>query len=301
LDGWTIEMSKDDPKRFIYLAVPYNSWFAELRDAVNIASKHAGFALMRADHQFAPSQDVTRELRSAIERASLVIGDLTTANPNVMWELGYAQALGKQVLLVTQDPGTIPFDLKSARAITYQPGSSNSSFLARLSDAIAAVLLPKAAGESTTGIEHRKQVFFSYSHADAEYLDRVLVHLRPVERSGAIDLWSDTKIKAGDRWKEEIRKAVARARVAVLLVSADFLASEFIATDELPPLLAAAEEKGARVIPVVLKPCRFLRDDRLCRFQALNDPKKPVIRMPEADREELYAKLAEVIETEIAL
>lgn len=127
----------------------------------------------------------------------------------------------------------------------------------------------------------------------------MLIHLRPVERSGAIDLWSDTKITAGERWREEIRKAVKRARVAVLLVSADFLASEFIVTDELPPLLAAAEDEGARVIPVIIKPCRFLRDESLSRFQALNDPKMPVIPMEEADREELYAKLAEIVEREI--
>jgi hypothetical protein len=55
------------------------------------------------------------------------------------------------------------------------------------------------------------------------------------------------------------------------------------------------------VIPVIVKPCRFLRDDRLARFQALNDPKTPVIRMHEADREDLYAELAEVVQTEIGL
>lgn len=291
--------NRANKQRFIYFAVPYDTGFADLRDAVNMASQKAGYALMRADQQFAPSQDITTEIRAAIDRASLVVGDTTSVNPNVMWELGYAQALGKPLVLIAQDPGAIPFDLSSARAITYQPGSSYSSLVARLTDAITAVLSPKV--QPHAGGDGRKQVFFSYSHADAEYLERVLVHLRPVERSGAIDLWSDTKIKAGDRWKEEIRKAVGRARVAVLLISADFLASDFIATDELPPLLAAAENDGARVIPVILKPCRFLRDDRLSRFQALNDPKRPVIRMAEADREELYARLAEVVETEIDL
>jgi hypothetical protein len=143
-----------------------------------------------------------------------------------------------------------------------------------------------------------KDILFQKS---PEYLDRILIHLRPVERSGKINLWSDTKIRAGDRWRDEIRKAVQEARVAVLLVSADFLASEFITTNELPPLLAAAEDEGARIIPVIVKPSRFVRDDSLSRFQALNDPKVPIIRMEEADREELYAKLAEVIESEINL
>lgn len=286
--------------RYVFFAVPYVSGTAELRDAVNIASQQAGFALMRADQQFAPSQEVAQEIRNAITHASLVIGEATERNPNVMLELGYAQALGKPILLITQDPGSIPFDLSASRAVTYQPGAPISSLIARLTDAISAAASgPVRPSPSPSG--KRDSVFFSYSHEDAAYLDRMLIHLRPVERSGAINLWSDTKLRAGDRWRDEIRKAVDAARVAVLLVSADFLASEFIVTNELPPLLAAAEVEGARIIPVIVKPSRFIRDTSLSRFQALNDPKLPLIRMSEAEREELYAKLAEVIETELGI
>jgi hypothetical protein len=91
---------------------------------------------------------------------------------------------------------------------------------------------------------------------------------------------------------------LASTRVAVLLVSADFLASEFIVTNELPPLLTAAEHEGARIIPVVVKPSRFLREPEIAKFQALNDPTRPLIKLPEVEREELYAKLAELIEAE---
>jgi hypothetical protein len=144
------------------------------------------------------------------------------------------------------------------------------------------------------------RVFISYSHADREYLDRILVHLRPLEREQLIDPWSDNKIRAGQDWRVEIREALKGARVAVLLVSADFLASEFIATNELPNVLAEAEKKhGTRIIPIILKPCRFERDSTLSRFQALNSPKLPVVRMTEAEREELYAKLAAEIEMDL--
>jgi hypothetical protein len=286
---------------YIFFAVPYRyrSPMPELRDAVNIASAQAGFELMRSDQQFAPSQKIVEEIRNAIERASLVIGEITERNANVMWELGYAQALSKSIILITQDPGSTPFDLSSARVVTYQPGAPFSSLIARLTDAILATASGKTAVDTETPAGVRHRVFFSYSHSDTEYLDRMLIHLRPVERSGAINLWSDRKIRAGDRWREEIRRAVKEARVAVLLISADFLASEFIATNELPPLLAAAEVEGARIIPIIIKPSRFIRDNSLARFQALNDPKIPIIRMGEAEREELYAKLAEVIESEI--
>lgn len=290
-----------EKKPFIFFAAPYNNASVELHDAVNVASANAGFTFVHANRPFEPYQDVSEEIRIAIERASLVIGDVSERNANVMWELGFAQALRKPILLLTQDPGSIPFDLLTARAVTYQPNTPFSHVVARLTDAISAVADHASRAPTESSKTERNRVFISYSHADAANLDRILIHLRPVERSGAINLWSDTKIRAGDRWREEIRKALDQARVAVLLISADFLASEFIANNELPPLLVAAEAEGTRIIPVIVKPSRFVRDDRLSRFQALNDPKLPVIRMSEAEREELYAKLAEIVELEVGL
>jgi len=284
---------------YIFFAVSFGRHSAELRDAVNIASAHAGYELLRADIQFAPSQQISEDIRKAIEQAALVVGDASENNSNVMFELGYARALGKPILLVTDDPGAIPFDLSEFRAVTYQPGAPIASLIARLTDAILAVIDQPSGQEKSTSSSTRDQVFFSYSHADSKYLDRMLIHLRPVERSGAVNLWSDTKIKVGDQWKREIKLAISKARAAVLLISADFLASEFIVSDELPPLLAAAELEGARIIPVIVKPSRFLRDGSLSRFHSLNDPKDPLISLDEAKREELYERLAEIIELEI--
>ena len=83
----------------------------------------------------------------------------------------------------------------------------------------------------------RSQVFVSYSHADAEHLQRLRVHLRPFERAGLVDVWADTRLRPGQRWRQEIELALERAAVSILLVSADFLASDFVADNELPPLL----------------------------------------------------------------
>lgn len=137
----------------------------------------------------------------------------------------------------------------------------------------------------------RNNVFISYSHADAEHLKRLLVHLRPLERAGKIDVWADTKIKTGQRWRTEIDQALSRAAVAVLLVSADFIASDFIAENELPPLLKREAEKGLKIVPVVLKPCSFTDTDELSQFQAANDPAKPLISLSESDREELWLQI----------
>ena len=116
----------------------------------------------------------------------------------------------------------------------------------------------------------RNQVFVSYGHADARWLKRLQVHFSPREREGGFTSWDDTLIKPGQRWREEIKRALDKARAAVLLVSADFLASEFITQHELPPLLTAAEPDGAVILPVILSRCAFDEIEGLAEFQAVN-------------------------------
>lgn len=141
----------------------------------------------------------------------------------------------------------------------------------------------------------RTQVFVSYSHADSEHLLRLKVHLRPYERKGQIDLWADTKIKSGQKWRSEIESALERAAVAVLLVSADFLASDFVVENELPPLLEAAQAEGVKILPVILKPCAFSPTKEISQFQAVNPPSEPLISLQEAEREAVWVKLAEAV------
>ncbi|CAD5374848.1 hypothetical protein RA210_U70164 [Rubrivivax sp. A210] len=141
-----------------------------------------------------------------------------------------------------------------------------------------------------------KHVFISYSHRDSAYLERLMVHLKPLHKQGVIDPWVDTRLQAGDKWKKEIEKALQRARVAVLLVSADFLASDFIIENELPPLLHTAENKGTLIIPVILKPCRYTRDKNLREFQAINSPDEPLSLVDENERELVYDTISQRIE-----
>jgi hypothetical protein len=146
-----------------------------------------------------------------------------------------------------------------------------------------------------TSSQRRSRIFISYAHADADWLERLQKHLRPLEREGAL-IWDDTRLKAGARWREEIRVALAETKVAILLVSADFLASDFIVTDELPPLLQAAAEDGATILPVIISPCRFERMESLSRFQSVNDPKKPLVKLRRGNREEVLDEVARAVE-----
>lgn len=294
-------------KKQVFVAGRYEPSFnlvlGAIRDAAFEASKALGVyvEVVRPD-QLRVGTSLSRSIRAWIEQADIVIADVTGSSPSVLWEIGFAQASGKKVLLLSEDIGDVPFDLHDHRVILYQRTASLNSLVARLMDALVDILREpslKTRKHPRKALPRRRKVFISYSYADGAFLHRILIHLRPLERKGLLDLWSDTKIKAGDRWREEIRQALKDARLAVLLISADFLASDFIETHELPPLLVAAEEKGARIIPIIVKPSRFVRDDRLSRFQALYDPKQPLIHMDEGEREDIYAKLAETIEVEL--
>jgi len=150
--------------------------------------------------------------------------------------------------------------------------------------------------EKTKPDASRTKIFISYSHKDKAFIDRLMVHLKPLEKHGLIDAWVDSRILAGEQWKAEINTALSSSQVAILLVSADFLASDFIVDNELPPLLEKAKEEGVTIIPVILKPCRFNREKTISQFQAINSPAEPVSGMDEHGRELIYDAIAQRIE-----
>lgn len=82
-----------------------------------------------------------------------------------------------------------------------------------------------------------------------------------------------------------------------MLVSADFLASDFIIENELPPLLDKAAKEGAAIVPVILKPCRFVREPTLSKFQAVNSPEEPLIAASEHESELVYDAVTQKIES----
>src|SRR5690349_15197457 len=93
----------------------------------------------------------------------------------------------------------------------------------------------------------RKGIFISYSHKDEKWLNTLLTFLRPYTRGEKITVWSDQQIQPGAHWEAEIRSYLDSCRVAVLLVSSNFLASDYIAETELPALLKS-HENGELII-----------------------------------------------------
>lgn len=75
--------------------------------------------LYRADDLAEPGQ-ITQQIKDSIRRAHLTITDITNVNPNVMWELGYADGLGRTIVILNQNPGSSPFDMVDRRQVGYQ-------------------------------------------------------------------------------------------------------------------------------------------------------------------------------------
>ena len=130
----------------------------------------------------------------------------------------------------------------------------------------------------------RDLVFISYSHSDKVWLDRLLIFLKPYTRQN-LKIWADPYIKVGDKWRRNISEALSQTYVAVLLVSPEFIDSEFIFQDELPPLLTGADGKVIILVAIPISAADY-EAGGLSEFQFAHPPNEPLdkMRTPPAER-----------------
>ena len=170
--------------------------------------------------------------------------------------------------------------------------------------------VPRDAPEASRG---KATVFICYARADNEdpdpkkcWLDRFLKHTKPFERQLELVTYSDCDIRIGDDWHAHIQEHLAGANAAVLLISPDFLASDYIANNELPPLLKAAVDNGVKFFPILISPCSFSRtkfkypdsengphEFKLSSILSANPPSKTLVEMNEGEQNRVLAKVAE--------
>jgi hypothetical protein len=141
--------------------------------------------------------------------------------------------------------------------------------------------------------ESKVRVFISYCKADRDpWLHRLLVHLKPLTRAFGIEVFSDISIDIGEDWFVRIEEALNSSQVAILLISADFLASDFINREELPRILNNAQGRGLIILPIIVSSCSFMAHQMLLKFQVVN-PDAPLKDISEGEQESTFRKVAE--------
>ncbi|HIK04460.1 MAG TPA: toll/interleukin-1 receptor domain-containing protein [Trichormus sp. M33_DOE_039] len=136
------------------------------------------------------------------------------------------------------------------------------------------------------------KVFFSYSHKDEALRDELATHLKLMQRQGLIEAWHDREISAGSEWANAIDDNLDIADIILLLVSANFLASDYCYDTEMMRAMERHAKREARVIPIILKPSDW-SGAPFSKLQALPKNAKPVTTW--ADQDEAFLNIAQGI------
>jgi internalin A len=136
------------------------------------------------------------------------------------------------------------------------------------------------------------RLFYSYSHRDETLRNELETHLKLLQRQRLIKPWHDRKIEAGDEWKRKIDDNLERADIILLLVSADFIASDYCYENEMTRALERHDKGEARVIPVVVRDVDWA-DAPFGELQALPKDSKAVMLW--TDKDSAWRSVAEGI------
>ena len=131
-----------------------------------------------------------------------------------------------------------------------------------------------------------------YARKDQDLLENLKTHLMPLQRQGSITLWSDTNINAGDVWEKELHQHLDSAHIVLLLISADFIASDYAYSKEMTRALERHEQGDVRVIPIILRRTLW-QNAPFAKLQVLPRDAKPVVNWQ--DKDEAFYDIAEQI------
>jgi KaiC/GvpD/RAD55 family RecA-like ATPase len=135
------------------------------------------------------------------------------------------------------------------------------------------------------------EIFCCYARKDQSLLNDLKSHLKPLQRQGRIILWADTDIDAGMIWENEIDKHLDTAQIILLLVSPDFIDSEYCYGKEMKRAMARYEAGEAQVVPVILRPVLW-ENTPFGKLQALPTGARPIISSLWHNRDEAFYDVA---------
>ncbi len=141
----------------------------------------------------------------------------------------------------------------------------------------------------------QNNIFISYSHRDEAWKDLLVKHLKVLENQGLVARWDDRQIRPGEDWAQQIEQAAAQARMAILLISDDFLASKFIMQREVPYFLQRRQQGNLIVFPIIITDCFWDIIDWLKVIQVRPKDGKPLAEFEEAQRDKVIKEMVREI------
>ena len=137
------------------------------------------------------------------------------------------------------------------------------------------------------------KVFLSYSHADEEFKKNLDIHFAPLRRNEKkVETWNDRKLIPGTKFDEEIKKHLNEDDIIILLISADFIESDYCYNVEMKTALERMENSEAVVIPVIVRPCLWKETPLGC-IQALPKDGNPISKYQDSD--DAYLEIVESV------
>src|SRR6266567_4911620 len=131
------------------------------------------------------------------------------------------------------------------------------------------------------------EIFLCYAHEDEPLLNKLKTHLRPMQRQELIDIWHDREIHAGEEWVSEIDIHLKTAQIILLLISPDFMDSDYCYGVEMKRAIERHERGEALVIPIILRYV-YWQGEPLGKLQVLPTDAKPVTSSRWHDLDEAF-------------
>jgi|1185.fasta_scaffold06318_3 hypothetical protein len=144
-------------------------------------------------------------------------------------------------------------------------------------------------------VEELPTIFISLAGVDRKWGERMETQLRPFVAQRLLAVWNYRSLEAGAKRRERALAAAARANVAILLISASYLASSFVMDEEVPLFLRLREERKTKVIPVICEPCAWRKFAWLAGMEVRPQDGRPLALRPAAQAEAILAEVAEEV------
>lgn len=196
----------------------------------------------------------------------------------------FKQMMGLWDVIPNPGMSRTQFDVLSA-------GISTRDDARRVAQQLVKLIAASVSSAGASEVREPRRVFLSYSSEDIVWLERLRTVLRPIERQGHVKTWADLDIEAGGQWEAETLRRIQSCDAAVLLVSAHFLASDYVNDKQLPQLLERARSGKLQLFWVLVSSCMWDVTE-LASYQAAIDTSRPLAQMADAEAQVSLVDLA---------